>query len=157
MRHATGRTVRLRAWPLAVCLAIGLTACGSSNGSSSGSSSGSTAAGSATTVADEPTPTSGPPVPATVTGGKATIDVTVGTDDFTTTGGTRVVSVPKGTSVTINMTAPQAEEYHLHGYDLEQKPDAGKTSTFEFTADQTGQFDLESHITEKTLLVLVVV
>ena len=106
---------------------------------------------------DEPTPTSGPPVPATVTDGKATIDVTVGTDDFTTSGGTRVVSVPKGTAVTINMTAPDAEDYHLHGYDLEQKADAGKTSTFEFTADQTGQFDLESHLTEKTLLVLVVV
>ena len=29
-------------------------------------------------VEDEPTPTSGPPVPATVTDGKATIDVTVG-------------------------------------------------------------------------------
>jgi hypothetical protein len=153
MRHATGRTIRLRALPLALCLAVGVTACGSSNGSSSGS----TVAGSATTVADEPTPTSGPPVPATVTDGKATIDVTVGTDDFTTTGGTRVVSVPKGTSVTINMTASDAEDYHLHGYDLEQKADAGKTSTFEFTADQTGQFDLESHITEKTLLVLVVV
>jgi hypothetical protein len=158
MRHVTGRTIRLRAWPLAVCLAIGLTACGSSNESSSASgSSGSTAAGAATTVEDEPTPTSGPPVPATVTDGKATIDVTVGTDDFTTTGGTRVVSVPKGTSVTINMTASDAEDYHLHGYDLEQKADAGKTSTFEFTADQTGQFDLESHLTEKTLLVLVVV
>ncbi len=108
-------------------------------------------------VEDEPTPTSGPPVPATVTDGKATIDVTVGTDDFTTSGGTRVVSVPKGTAVTINMTAPDAEDYHLHGYDLEQKADGGKTSTFEFTADQTGQFDLESHLTEQTLLVLVVV
>jgi hypothetical protein len=158
MRRATGRTIRLPAGPLAVCLAIGLTACGSSNGNSSGSGSpGSTATGAATTVEDEPTPTSGPPVPATVADGRATIDVTVGTDDFTTTGGTRVVSVPKGTSVTINMTASEAEDYHLHGYDLEQKADAGKTSTFEFTADQTGQFDLESHLTEKTLLVLVVV
>ena len=157
MRRATGRTMK-RAWPLAVCLVIGLTACGSSkDSSSSGGSSGSTAAGAATTVEDEPTPTSGPPVPATVTDGKATIDVTVGTDDFETSGGTRVVSVPKGTSVTINMTSSAAEDYHLHGYDLEQKADAGKTSTFEFTADQTGQFDLESHITEKTLLVLVVV
>ena len=81
----------------------------------------------------------------------------VGTDDFATTGGTRVVSVPKGTSVTINMTASDAEEYHLHGYDLEQKAAPGVTSTFEFTADQTGQFDLERHLTEKTLLVLVVV
>ena len=88
---------------------------------------------------------------------QATIDVTVGTDDFTTTDGTRVVSVPKGTSVTINITSTDAEEYHLHGYDLEQKADAGKTATFEFTADQTGQFDLESHLTEDTLLVLVVV
>jgi hypothetical protein len=158
MRHATGLTIRQRAWPLAVCLAIGLTACGSSNGSSSGSGSpGSTAAGSATTLEDQPTPTSGPPVPATVTDGKATIDVTVGTDDFTTTGGTSVVSVPKGTPVTINMTASDAEDYHLHGYDLEQKAEAGQTSTFEFTADQTGQFDLESHLTENTLLVLVVV
>lgn len=158
MRQATGRTMRRRTWPLALGLAIALAACGSSSGSSSGSgSSGSTAAGSATTVEDEPTPTSGPPVPATVTDGKATIDVTVGTDDFTTSGGTRVVSVPKGTSVTINMTAPDAEDYHLHGYDLEQKADAGTTSTFEFTADQTGQFDLESHLTENTLLVLVVV
>ena len=154
MRRATGRTMRRRAWPLAVSLAVVLTACGSSNGSSSGSGSSGT---TATTIEDEPTPTSGPPVPATVTDGKATIDVTVGTDDFTTSGGTRVVSVPKGTSVTINMTAPDAEDYHLHGYDLEQKADAGKTSTFEFTADQTGQFDLESHLTEKTLLVLVVV
>ena len=65
--------------------------------------------------------------------------------------------MPKGTSVTINMTSSAAEDYRLHGYDLEQKADAGKTSTFEFTADQTGQFDLESHLTEKTLLVLVVV
>ena len=153
MRRATGRSRRRRAWPLAVCLAVALTACGSSGSSSGSGSSGTTA----TTIEDEPTPTSGPPVPATVTDGKATIDVTVGTDDFTTSGGTRVVSVPKGTAVTINMTAPDAEDYHLHGYDLEQKADAGKTSTFEFTADQTGQFDLESHLTEKTLLVLVVV
>ena len=137
MRQATGRTMRRRTWPLALGLAIALAACGSSSASSTASgSSGSTAAGSATTVEDEPTPTSGPPVPATVTDGKVTIDVTVGTDDFTTSGGTRVVSVPKGTSVTINMTAPDAEDYHLHGYDLEQKADAGKTSTFEFTADQ---------------------
>jgi hypothetical protein len=158
MRRASGRTMKRRAWPLAVCLAIGLTACGSSKGDSSGSgSSDSTAAGSATTVEDVPTPTSGPPVPATVTDGNATIDVKVGTDDFATTGGTRVVSVPKGTSVTINLTSSDAEEYHLHGYDIEQKADPSVTSTFEFTADQTGQFDLESHVTEKTLLVLVVV
>jgi heme/copper-type cytochrome/quinol oxidase subunit 2 len=152
MRPTSART---RAWLLAIALSIGLVACGSS--SYKNSSSATTVSGTATTAeADKPTPTSAPPVPAAVTNGKATIDVKVGTDDFTTTKGTRVVSVPKGTSVTINLTATDAEDYHLHGYDIEQKADPGKTSTFEFTADQTGQFDLESHVTNNTLLVLVV-
>jgi hypothetical protein len=137
---------------LALAAVATLAACGSS----SGSSSDTTAAAAETTVADELTPTSAAATPASVTDGKATIDVKVGTDDFTTTKGTRVVSVPKGTAVTIHLTAPDAEEYHLHGYDIEQDADAGETATLEFTADQTGQFDLESHVTENTLLVLVV-
>jgi heme/copper-type cytochrome/quinol oxidase subunit 2 len=141
---------------MALCLALGLAACSSSTAShTSATNTTAGAAGSATTE-EPPTPTSGPPVPASVTAGKATIDVEVGTDDFTTTKGTRVVSVPKGTAVTINLTASAAEDYHLHGYDLEQKANPGKTATFEFTADQTGQFDLESHVTQNTLLVLVV-
>jgi heme/copper-type cytochrome/quinol oxidase subunit 2 len=138
-----------------IALSLGLAACGSSSGNGS---TGTTAAAAAeTTIADELTPTSAPPTPASVTDGKATIDVKVGTDDFTTSGGARVVSVPKGTAVTINITSADAEEYHLHGYDIEQNADPGETATFEFTADQTGQFDLESHVTENTLLVLVVV
>lgn len=155
MESTTARTTTRRAWVGAIVLAIGLAGCGSSSDKSSAEP---TAPASAeTTVADAPTPTSAPPTPATITDGKATIDVEVGTDDFTTSQGTRVVSVPKGTSVTINITSSDAEEYHLHGYDLEPTADAGETATFEFTADQTGQFDLESHLTEKTLLVLVVV
>jgi len=152
MRQLSART---GACLVAIALSIGLVACGST--SYKNSSSATSASGSATTAEeDKPTPTSAPPVPAAVTNGKATIDVKVGTDDFTTTKGTRVVSVPKGTSVTINLTATEAEDYHLHGYDIEQKADPGQTSTFEFTADQTGQFDLESHVTNNTLLVLVV-
>ena len=137
-----------------VCVALGLAACSSS--SSNYAAATSTTAASSATTEEPPTPTSGPPVPASVTGGKATIDVKVGTDDFTTTGGTRVVSVPKNTDVTITLTSTAAEDYHLHGYDLEEKADPGKTATFNLTADQTGQFDLESHVTGNTLLVLVV-
>jgi hypothetical protein len=150
-RFNAARTARF----VALALAVVLTACGSSSDNSAASTA-ATSAGAETTVADELTPTSAPPTPATVTDGKATIDVTVGTDDFTTSRGTRVVSVPNGTAVTINITSKDAEEYHLHGYDIEQKADPGKTATFEFTADQTGQFDLESHVTDETLLVLVV-
>lgn len=90
--------------------------------------------------------------------GSATITVTVGTDDFDTTGGARVVSVPKGTVVTITLTDPaNDQEYHLHGYDIEASAKKGEPGTLTFTADQTGQFDLESHDTEAVLLVLVVV
>jgi hypothetical protein len=81
----------------------------------------------------------------------------VGTDDFDTTGGKRVVSVKKGTNLTIELTDPaNDDEYHLHGYDIEVEATKGTPGKLTFTADETGQFDLESHTTEKVLLVLVV-
>ncbi len=109
-------------------------------------------------VEDEPATTNAPAEPAEVVDGAAEIVVTVGTDDFETTGGTRVVSVPKGTNVTIALTDPNADqEYHLHGYDVEVAAEKGETGKIQFVADQTGQFDVESHDTEATLLVIVVV
>ena len=109
--------------------------------------------------ADEPTPTSAAPTPASLAADKsATITVTIGTDDFTTSKGTRVVSVPKGTSVTLELTDPAADQsYHLHGYDIEEDAKKGETAKLAFTASDTGQFDLESHDTKAVLLVLVVV
>jgi hypothetical protein len=41
----------------------------------------------------------------------------------------------------------------LHGYDIEK---AGTKVTFTFTADLAGDFQLESHATEKVLFVLTV-
>jgi hypothetical protein len=114
---------------------------------------------STTAAVDEAATTSAPATPASLaTDGSAVITVAVGTDDFATSKGTRVVSVPKGTAVTIELTdAASDESYHLHGYDLESKVKKGETAKISFTADQTGQFDLESHTTNATLLVLVVV
>ena len=83
--------------------------------------------------------------------------VTVGTDDFDTTGGKRVVGIKKDSHVTIALTdASTDEQYHLHGYDIEANAAKGATAKMSFTADETGQFDLESHDTEKILLVLYV-
>jgi hypothetical protein len=114
-----------------------------------------------TTMAEEddaPATTNAPATPADVANGAAVISVTVGTDDFATSGGTRVVSVPKGTQVTLQFTDPAKDrEYHLHGYDLEVKAAKGATGKIEFVADQTGQFDVEDHIDNITVLVLVVV
>jgi hypothetical protein len=97
-------------------------------------------------------------VPASTTAdGSVTVTVLVGTDDFDTTGGKRVVSVKQGTSVTIEITDPAADdEFHLHGYDIEVEATKGTPGKMSFTADETGEFDLESHTTEKVLLVLVV-
>ncbi len=168
----------LAGWAVA---ALAIASCGSNSDSSSTTAAATTAttvapetsAVAETTVAPEssaaettamgegeeaPVTTNAPAVPAEVANGAATITVTVGTDDFTTSGGTRVVSVPKGTQVTLQFTDPAKDrEYHLHGYDLEQKAAKGATGTIQFVADQTGQFDVEDHIEEMTVLVLVVV
>ena len=119
-----------------------------------------TTAGADTTDAtdDAPATTNAPPVPAaTNADGSVTVTVTVGTDDFDTTGGKRVVGIKKGSQVTIALTDPSIDEqYHLHGYDIEVNAPKGTAGKISFTADETGQFDLESHVTEKTLLVLYV-
>jgi hypothetical protein len=139
---------------------LGLAACGSdSKGAADTTAAPTTGAGAETTAEEEePTVTSGPPVAAEVAGGTTTITVAVGTDDFTTSKGTRVVSIPKGTDVTIELTDPNADqEYHLHGYDVEVAAAKGATGKIQFVADQTGQFDVESHDTETVLLVIVIV
>jgi len=152
MRH------HLRTVTLSVAVAaVALVGCGS-DAKKAATTTVADVAPEGTDAVDLPATTNAPATPAEVAGGKATITVTVGTDDFETSGGTRVVSVPKGTEVTIELTdTAAAQEYHLHGYDIEVSADKGAVGTLQFTADQTGQFDLESHDTEATLLVLVVI
>jgi hypothetical protein len=138
--------------------AVALVGCGSSS-STKATVPPTTGAATVDTGAaeDPPVSTAAPATPASVASGAATIDVTVGKDDFETTGGKSVFSVPKGTSVTINLTDPNADnDFHLHGYDVEQKGTKGQKATISVTADKTGQFDLESHTTNKVVVVLVV-
>ena len=97
--------------------------------------------------------TSEPAGSTTVPEGPIQIDVLVGTDDSPT----RVENVRLGSSVTINVTDPAAaDEFHLHGYDIEQAVDADVTATFNFDANQAGAFELESHNTGNVLLILQV-
>ena len=159
--RATGTVARMQLRTASTRFILGTIACAAALvgcGSDSKTSPTTVAAAETTMVEDEPATTNAPATPAEVADGSVTIVVTVGADDFDTTGGTRVVSVPKGTTVTVELTdAATDEEYHLHGYDVEVSAAKGETGSLSFTADQVGQFDLESHNTETTLLVVVVV
>lgn len=62
-----------------------------------------------------------------------------------------------GSKVQIKLLNPDADdEFHLHGYDLSAIAPAGQEVLIEFTADQLGSFDLESHVTGEWILTLVV-
>lgn len=114
---------------LPVCL---LTACGGSS---------STATTTSTTVS---TQTTAPAVQ------KYTL--TVGTNS----GPDKVVTFPVDSQVELTVINPNSDdEVHLHGYDIgtgELKK--GEEAVIAFTADKAGDFEVESHVTEKVLLIV---
>ena len=62
-----------------------------------------------------------------------------------------------GSKVQIKILNPDADdEFHLHGYELTATAVAGQETMIEFTADQLGSFDLESHTSGDWILTLVV-
>ena len=77
----------------------------------------------------------------------------VGVDDAATVG-SRVENVKLGDNVILRLTSDSDEDYHVHGYDLEQKVAAGVEAQFEFKADMAGDFEVESHVTNKVYVVL---
>ena len=141
--------------------AIALTAaCGSDNGSSAGTTvAGVSAPGQADTTAPGSSPSPGvtgdTAAPATeqIAGAPNEIIVHVGVDDAATVG-SRVENVKLGDHVVLRLVSDTDETYHIHGYDLEQKVAAGVEAQFEFTADKAGDFEVESHNTEKVYVVL---
>lgn len=149
--------------------AVALTAaCGSDNGSSASTTVAGSGAGSGGTSAPGQVVTTAPgssvPTPAStgdtaapgteqIPGSSDEIIVHVGVDDAATTG-SRVENVALGSDVVLRLTSDTDETYHVHGYDLEQKVAAGVEAQFEFTADKAGDFEVESHNTEKVFVVL---
>lgn len=66
--------------------------------------------------------------------------------------------VALGSTVRLSVVNPNAsDEIHVHGYDISTgKMTAGETSVIEFVADEAGTFDIESHISEEVVLLLIV-
>jgi len=140
--------------------AITLTACGSSSGTTNESiiASDTTIISDDEGAVDETASTVVAPTDAVVNAdGSVSINVIVGTDDYDTLAGERVVKVALGSAVTITLTDPsEDQDYHLHVYDIAAEAKKGEAGVISLVVDQAGQFDLESHTTGRTLLVLVV-
>ena len=129
-------------WQLMLVLTplVGLAACSSDSASTD------------TVVAAETTVNTFSDTSTTVSDGSITIEVVVGENS----GPNRVEEVPLGTEVTLQFTNPDADdEYHVHGYDLGGGvTKKGEMKTFTFTADKAGDYEIESHISEKVLAVI---
>jgi Cupredoxin-like domain len=128
---------------LAACLAAGglflLSACaaGSSNGQPGTSSR----------------PTSSVPTPGKTS--KVT-EIVVSVKDGKVSPKTHRVKVAKGSPVRILVSSDVDDEVHVHGYDIEREIAAGQSVTIDFTADQTGVFEVETHESDLQLLQLQV-
>ncbi len=64
------------------------------------------------------------------------------------------IEVDAGRVVRIVVTSDEADEIHVHGYDLSSNVEAGAAATIEFTADMTGLFEVESHHLDAVLFQL---
>jgi len=152
---------RPRALLVPAVVALALAACGSGKGSTSDSTSPpappttaaastaptTSAAGGTTVPAGETTPTD-----EAVSGDAQEIILNV--DDPAQLGQTFDVAL--GQTVVLRLLSDTDQEYHVHGYDLEKQAAAGVETTFEFTADTPGSFEVESHTTDKVLATLKV-
>jgi len=140
--------------------AITLAACGSSSSGNSDAelTSDTTITTEDESVMDAPASTVVAPTDAVVNAdGSVSIEVNVGVDDYDTLAGERVVKVALGSAVTITLTdTTEDQDYHLHIYDIGAEAKKGEPGVISLVVDQAGQFDVESHTTGKTLLVLVV-
>lgn len=66
------------------------------------------------------------------------------------------VEVKAGTTIKITATSDMKDTVHVHGYDKALELSPGKSGTMEFLADTTGEFEIESHGTDKLIFQLVV-
>lgn len=66
------------------------------------------------------------------------------------------IEIEQGSTVRIVVTSDQPDAIHLHGYDLEAPIGPGADGVIEFTADQAGLFELETHDTGLVLAQLQV-
>ncbi|MGB1580525.1 MAG: hypothetical protein ACPHER_03340 [Nevskiales bacterium] len=61
------------------------------------------------------------------------------------------LQVTEGDEVEIHFASQVADEVHLHGYDLHQHLEPGKTTVMTLTADRSGRFEMELHKSHRAI------
>ena len=129
---------------LVLVLALG----GCASGDDDPGDAGTTASASATTGG------SASSSPATET--EQAVEISVAVTDGKVEPEPRRVEVAKDSQVRLIVTSDVDDELHVHGYEVEAELEAGRPTTVELVADQTGIFEVETHETELELLQLEV-
>lgn len=131
-----------------VAVMFAVSACASGDGASTtpSSSPSATGSGSATTgvASAEPDPTAD------------VVEITVSVRDGKVTPKPHRVDVKLGSTIRLQVTSDVDDVLHVHGFDVEEPLEAGRTTTVELTADQPGLFEVETHETELQLLQIAV-
>jgi len=92
--------------------------------------------------------------PATET--EQVVEVSVAVTDGKVEPKPRRVEVAKDSQVRLIVTSDVDDAVHVHGYEAEAELEAGRPTTVEFVADQSGIFEVETHESELELLQLEV-
>ncbi|MGZ4591769.1 MAG: cupredoxin domain-containing protein [Actinomycetes bacterium] len=84
------------------------------------------------------------------------VQISVSVKDGKVSPATHRVKIAKGSQVRLIVTSDVDDEAHVHGYEIEKELMAGQPTTIEFTADQQGLFEVETHESGLQLLQLEV-
>ena len=73
------------------------------------------------------------------------VEISVAVTDGTVRPKPRRVEVERDSQVRLLVTSDVDDELHVHGFDIEEPLEAGRTTTVELVADQSGIFEVETH------------
>jgi cobalamin biosynthesis protein CbiD len=91
-----------------------------------------------------------------VTETEQVVEVSVAVTDGKVEPKPRRIEVAKDSQVRLIVTSDVDDAVHVHGYEIEAELEAGRPTTVEFVADQSGIFEVETHESELELLQLEV-
>ena len=125
-------------------LSLGLAVCGVAvavvlfivlSGGDGSDSESTTTTGTTTTTDGPATTTTSTPAPPRIT-----------FRDGAPVGGVQEVEVTKGDPVRIDLASDVPAEVHVHGYELTEEVEAGRTARLDFRASLDGVFEIELHL-----------